>query len=94
MTPGGAALRRRGPFGERPQTLNQNCPCGQLWKLPLKTRSTASYLMAPGYSAFTGICMEANTNATKQNLGDSDKPNDTTADRTTLPSVEGDHLDR
>ena len=50
--------------------------------------------MAPDYSAFTGICMEANVNATKQNLGASDKPNDTTADRTTLPSVEGDHLDR
>ena len=38
--------------------------------------------------------MEANTNASKQNLGASDKPNDTTADRTTLPSVGGEHLDR
>ena len=38
--------------------------------------------------------MEANVNASKQNHGTSDKPNDTTADRTTLPSVRGDHLDR
>lgn len=38
--------------------------------------------------------MEANVNASKQNLGARDKPNDPTADRTTLPSVGGDHLDR
>ena len=56
--------------------------------------STASYLTALSSSVFTGIYMEANTNASKQNLGASDKPNDTPADRTTLPSVGGDHLDR